>query len=689
MSLPIPLLLALAGAAAPQAGEPPLTSLPGVRNAREVLDLRARDGRRLRPGVLYRSGSLAEAPAEVLEELERRGIRTVLDLRTLGEIREEGAIPAPWGRKPIYRNLPLYTERSIQDPAARHRALFLEHPEVLAGVLQALADPERLPVWILDDQGFERTGIVVAAVLEVAGVGREDIFSDFETNDGTLRPRREWLQAVMAVWDAHRGGLAGWLEEQAGVDRWTLEAVRHHLFEETPWAPPAELREAEELLARAEAQARAGQYGAAVRTYERLAKKYPETPAGRTGLRRSRPNALLGWRTLVDHGPPENRVDIVLFGEGYTLKSLKQFDKTAGRVPRVFERHAIFGEYWEWHNLHAGILRSHEDGVDGFGGEFDTALDARDSGASQGQVAVDPRKVMQYLEEIPVQDHLAIVFVKRGSLGTGGGGIATIGGENVDTILHEWGHAFGGLRDEYSSDVGYRGAVRSGVNVAESPDPQRAPWRHWIEAGHPRVGLFEGAAGRARGAWKPTASGCAMASGKSFCVVCREQLVLALYRYVDPIDSCSPEAQPLETPRGATAVPPLRFEPDRPLAFEVEVLRPRRHDLEVRWWVLPEGRVPPDPVPRRGRGRERRGPLARIEEEPAARTRGDREGRHRFELEAEGLEPGRYRVLCRVRDTTLLPGEDWPWVLRDEAGLLESERAWWLVVSAPEEVENP
>jgi hypothetical protein len=33
-----------------------------------------------------------------------------------------------------------------------------------------------------------------------------------------------------------------------------------------------------------------------------------------------------------------------------------------------------------------------------------------------------------------------------------------------------------------------------------------------------------------------------------------------------------------------------------------------------------------------------------------------------------------------VRDTTELRGEKFPWVLKDERGLLESERIWWLEV---------
>jgi hypothetical protein len=40
--------------------------------------------------------------------------------------------------------------------------------------------------------------------------------------------------------------------------------------------------------------------------------------------------------------------------------------------------------------------------------------------------------------------------------------------------------------------------------------------------------------------------------------------------------------------------------------------------------------------------------------------------------------------VCRVTDTTLLPGEKWPWVLKDEWELLRSERCWWVQVLEPE-----
>ena len=55
-------------------------------------------------------------------------------------------------------------------------------------------------------------------------------------------------------------------------------------------------------------------------------------------------------------------------------------------------------------------------------------------------------------------------------------------------------------------------------------------------------------------------------------------------------------------------------------------------------------------------------------------------GSHKLVIAKRDLEPGRYRVICRAKDTTKLRGEKWPWVLKDEHGLLESERGWWIEI---------
>ncbi len=659
-------------------------TLPGVQNAREISGMVNEEGHAIRPGVLVRSGTLAKANPEAVEALHAYGLKKLVDIRTWEEIMEDGMAPAPFGRKPYLVRM----RTDVQEFTLNHNLLYPriwnENKDTIRYLVQMLADPKNHPLMIQGQQGVDRTGIMVAALLELAGVSREEILYDF-MDFRQRTPPRGALEKVFQIWDAHPEGLTGWLIEHAGVHPLTIEAYRHTLFSGDPYAKAKDQIAAERLFERARKDAIKGKYPQAVKKYEGVYKKYPKTAAGTHAARRTQPNAFLCWAPMVVNGPPANRIDIVLMGDGYTLDQMEVFENVIDKVPDFFERHTIFGEYYSYHNIYRAALRSEEAGVDKLGEDtYSTILNGHDSGAKQGQVAVSHDRVMRQLDELPEHDRLAAVFVKNGKGGTGGGGVATVGGTSYATLIHEWGHAFGELKDEYTADTGYRGPVKSGVNVSNSPDPEKAPWRHWIEAGRKEIGVFEGADGREEGAWKPSRKGCAMEGGTRFCVVCQEALVLRIYGVVDPIDSCDPphhvgeEEDPFAEP-----VPPL--EGTSKMVFKVSALRPASHALEVRWWVLPEDRVPPPPKGAREGyrfgDRRDRGPLSPIAEEPAAKTKADRKGFHTFTLHTRGMDPGRYRVICRVTDATRIPGDDWPWVLKDSHGVLQSERAWWVEIN--------
>lgn len=445
----------------------------------------------------------------------------------------------------------------------------------------------------------------------------------------------------------------------------------------------AEVGPSQALLEAAEAEVVRGNYEQALRAYRRLAELHPATEAGAVAARRARPSAYLGTRTIVDHGPGANRIDVALMGDGYELKHQSGFAKLAEDIPPLFERQRTFREYWSYFNFHAVHLVSAENGVDGFGREYDTALGAFTSGTFAGHVAIDRKLVREVWEQMPGHDSLAIVFVKNGVLGTGGSGIATIGGRGASTTIHEWGHAFAHLGDEYATQTHERGALRESANVSPKSDPKEVPWAHFIAAKVPGVGVYQGAAGQVRGAFKPTSGGCVMESGEFFCPPCVEAIVLRIHSIVDPIDGCEPPAHAL---RGSES---LLLQ--GALDFELRVMQPASHALEVRWWLLPERGAPPEPRGMQeryatgGSGRAARGPLAPIAGRPTDRTRADRHGVHRFRLSSAELEPGRYRLVARARDDTRIPGERFPWVLKDERGLLESERAWWITVRGPAE----
>ncbi|MBL8860088.1 MAG: hypothetical protein JNL28_16380 [Planctomycetes bacterium] len=435
---------------------------------------------------------------------------------------------------------------------------------------------------------------------------------------------------------------------------------------------------------KAEARARAGRYDDARNEYKRIVSKYPGTPEAVEAELRSRPSAFLGWADVVRNGPSKNRIDVVLMGDGYELNHMGSFDKLSEDIPPLFARQSTFREYYSYFNFIRAALVSADSGVDGFGREYDTALNGHTLNTFAGHVGIDRSLVLNVMSRIPDTDGLAIVFVKNGVLGTGGGGIATIGGREVKTIIHEFGHSFGGLSDEYETQQSHgQGAARDGINVAATDDPKSVPWAHWIAAKHPGVGVVEGALGRVKGAWRPTSTGCVMSSTEGFCVVCQEALVLRIYSVVDPIESVTPAPQAQRVREPYTIG-------DDPFEIVVNVMQPATHSLEVTWWILPEARIPEsggassrygDTGTAGPRDRRRREKLVEITDKPASNSQNNTSGVHKLVLKKNELEPGRYRIICRVKDTTKLRGEKWPWVLKDDLGLLESERGWWVEVA--------
>lgn len=422
-------------------------------------------------------------------------------------------------------------------------------------------------------------------------------------------------------------------------------------------------KQAIDALIKAEKLVSKGSYTAAVSAYRRIAKRYKGTTAAALAESRTEETAYLGQSDVLRNGPSENRVDIVIMGDGYRLQDQNDFDDVAKAIPDAMAKNKLLGEYAKYHNYLKANLRSKDQGVSGYGRDKQTALGGHILKTVQGHVAVQTSQVRRYLQEFDIHDGLVIAVVKAGSLGTGGGGIACIGGRADKTMIHEWGHAFGELSDEYTTFTGHRGAARNSINISTSEDPEKAPWAHFIAKKIPGVGTYRGGAGRLKGAWRPTASGCVMQSGEHFCPVCREALVLKIHRFVDPIDGHEPELG-------------KELKGRRKFDFEVVMMEPATHNLAISWWLLgPKEHIRPAP---RGpfRDRRKRGPLQKIAARPDRYLHNSGRTRQRFPVDTRKFEPGVYQVVCRVEDRAKPGGQQYPWVLKDPQQLLWSERVW-------------
>ena len=441
---------------------------------------------------------------------------------------------------------------------------------------------------------------------------------------------------------------------------------------------------AQELLERAEAKAEKASYDQALSTYRKLLKSYPGTQAAKLAEERSKPNALLGWSDVLRSGPSDNRVDVVIMGDGYMLSHLKSsFHSRSEDVPDAFEREPVLEEYFSYFNFIRAAVVSADDGIDGYGRESDTALDSYlTSRETTGFGGVKTARVLQFLEQLPAHDGVAFAIIKNQSNAVPTGPVATVGGaqRDLDAIVHAWGHAFAGLGDEFSDSGRHPFPHKRSPNVSISESD--LPWQHWLDAKQAGVGVYDGASGQLKGAWRPTASNCVMNGSKRFCIVCREAIVLGIYALVDGIESSSPA--PHNVADNEEIVAKLKRNSDTRLAdleIEVQTMQPESHGLSCTWWVVPEHRAPKSPGTRLSHSdRAKRGPLDPIDAEPVHEQRTSKTGTFSYSVDPNELKPGRYRVICRATDNTQPRGERKPWVLKDEQSLLTSERGWWIRV---------
>lgn len=216
--------------------------LEGIENVRDVGGLPLRGGGTTRSGVLLRSASLEYVtPADVAHLVEVFGLTLVLDLRTPREIDRDGPTAlAAAGVETVALNLIgdsrnwLPETGDDTDPLVRNYLGYLEdHPENVVHAVRRLAAQDAGPALVHCAAGKDRTGTVVALVLDAVGVERDAVVADYalsaERIEAMFRrwttaagepmpadlsphmPRAEAMTAVLAHVDEVHGGTAAWL----------------------------------------------------------------------------------------------------------------------------------------------------------------------------------------------------------------------------------------------------------------------------------------------------------------------------------------------------------------------------------------------------------------------------------------------------------------------------------------------
>jgi len=200
--------------------------------------------------------------------------------------------------------------------------------------------------------------------------------------------------------------------------------------------------------------------------------------------------------TVLKNGPPQEKVDVVFVGEGYRQSEEAKFKADLDRFTAVFFSQEPYRSLKDKFNVYGVLKPSAESGCDepSYGQFKNTALGASfDSfGSERYLLTEDNRSLRQIAGQVPYDTILIMVNHQR----YGGGGIynlyCTFTTDNQwheYLMLHEFGHSFTGLADEYyTSQVAYNDFYPRGVepvepNITALLNPAELKWKKLVTPG--------------------------------------------------------------------------------------------------------------------------------------------------------------------------------------------------------------
>jgi protein-tyrosine phosphatase len=264
--------------------------LDGTTNTRDLGGLPTTDGGMTVPGRVLRSDNLQTLSDDDVRRLVQEiGLREVIDLRTTAEILLEGRGPLRAVPEVTHRHFTLIPERGHhtdvfaveedevveglpadwvesllprqtaphdegEPPAVRAYLGYLgDRSQAVVDAVRALATSGPGASVVHCAAGKDRTGVVVALSLAVAGVGHDDIVADYAMTADVIHalvaklkasptyaedmerrdvashtPRAETMDRVLTLLDERHGGATGWLEAH-GFGAYEQAALRARL----------------------------------------------------------------------------------------------------------------------------------------------------------------------------------------------------------------------------------------------------------------------------------------------------------------------------------------------------------------------------------------------------------------------------------------------------------------------------
>lgn len=257
---------------------------------------------------------------------------------------------------------------------------------------------------------------------------------------------------------------------------------------------------------------------------------------------------------VLKGGDANRKVDIVIVPDGYTAAQMSQFKKDCEKFKNEFFKYEPYTSHKNDFNIHAVLAPSQESGVDepckGIWKNTIVSCSYWSLGSERYLMTTDNKTLRDVAANAPYDQ----IYILVNSTKYGGGGIFNWYCTGVNSnkmagkiIVHEFGHGFAGLGDEYVGGSEYNDFYNLKLEPA---DPNvttlvdfDSKWKDMVEQGTPvptpatseyndKVGVYEGAGYLRKGLYRPMQDclmnhfGC-----DAFCPVCQRAIVKMIEFY--------------------------------------------------------------------------------------------------------------------------------------------------------------
>lgn len=249
---------------------------------------------------------------------------------------------------------------------------------------------------------------------------------------------------------------------------------------------------------------------------------------------------------LLQNGTNDKRIIIAVLGDGFTTAQQNSFVSSAQATVNYLFTKSPYTEYKNYFNAYAVKVVSTASGVKHPGTATDVTEpvipvsnpnnylgSSFDFGVHRCIYSNTTNKVGQVLAaNVPDYD---ITYVLGNSTEYGGCGgsyaFASLNGSSNEIVVHELGHSFGKLADEYW----FSGSGES-PNKTQTSNPATVKWKNWV--GLNGVGVYSYSESPS---WYRPHQSCEMRYlNQQFCSVCKEAIIEKIHSLVSPVDSYTP-----------------------------------------------------------------------------------------------------------------------------------------------------